>query len=278
MGILSIDLGTTNIKVAAYDDELNMLTLESENVEYLGKGDIVEFDADEYFDNVAAAMQRCCQKSFSSTPYPIRQIVLTGQAESLIAIDENGSPVRNGISWLDMRSRDECEELKKTFNAEICFKTTGQPEIIPTWPITKILWLREHEPSRYEKIDKYLLLKDFIQLKLTGELAGEYSIYNFSHYFDITKKQYWPDILSYCGVTLSQLPPLVEPCTVLGPITKDFANRSGLSASTTVNVGTLDHFAGMIGTGNIQDGVISESTGTVLSIARKRLTASSREA
>lgn len=267
MGFISIDLGTTNIKVAAFDDALHSLGLESVNVAYMRDGDFVEFAADAYFDSVVEAVQHCCQKSFPAAPYPIRQIILTGQAESLIVLDGHYKPIRSAISWLDMRSRKECEELKRTFDSGNCYHITGQPEIIPTWPITKILWLRKNEPSTHERARHFVLLKDYIQYRLTGVLAGEFSIYNFSYYFNIIRKEYWQDILAHCGVGLDQLPPLVAPCTVLGPLKDDLTKALAISPGCTINVGTLDHFAGMIGTGNIREGVLSESTGTVLTIA-----------
>ncbi len=267
MGLISIDLGTTNIKVAAFNDQLTMLQIVSENVEYLRNGDMIEFDPDGYFATIEKAISVCCRKAFKEKPYNAQQIVLTGQAESLITVDEQMQPIRNGISWLDTRSKVECEELKREFDADLCYRITGQPEIIPTWPITKILWIRKNEPQVFAKTGKYLLLKDYVQFKLTGELAGEYSIYNFSHYFDITCKCFWQEILEFCGVRPEQLPPLVEPCSVLGKVREEVARDLELPPSTVVNVGTLDHFAGMIGTGNIIEGVISESTGTVLSIA-----------
>ena len=267
MNFISIDLGTTNIKVATYDDKLNELAIENENVVYIKDGDIVEFDARRYYDLIEKAIVRCCEKSFSEKPFPVQQIILTGQAESLIIVDQKMEPLRNGISWLDMRSGEECIELKNSFSSDTCYHITGQPEIIPTWPITKILWLKKNEPEIFSQICKFLLLKDYILFRLTGKLAGEFSIYNFSHYFDITKKKYWNQILTYCGVSLDQLPPLIEPCTILGEITSNVAAKLDMSPSTKVNVGTLDHFSGMIGTGNITEGIISESTGTVLSIA-----------
>lgn len=267
MCFITVDLGTTNIKVATYDETLRQLAIVSETVEYMRNGDLVEFDAEDYFQTVARLITKCCKNAFPTSPYPVREIVLTGQAESLILISEKGRPIRNGISWMDMRSRAECEELQNSFDVEQCYHITGQPSIIPTWPITKILWLKRHEPKIFEQTKYYLLIKDYIQMRLTGIIAGEYSVYNFSHYFDICKKQYWHGILDYVGVNLSQLPALVEPCTVIGRLTQEAASLTGLSKDTKVNVGTLDHFSGMIGTGNIKEGIISESTGTVLGIA-----------
>ena len=110
-------------------------------------------------------------------------------------------------------------------------------------------------------------MKDYVIFRLTGLIAGELSVYNFSHYLDIARKEYWPAILDYCGVRPEQLPDLVEPQTVIGTLTSSASKALGLSGDVKVNAGTLDHFAGMIGTGNIDVGTISEATGTVLSIA-----------
>ena len=267
MSLISVDLGTTNIKVIVYDNNLKALSEKSANVEYIREGDIVEFNAEQYFDILSGLIKNCCDDASVSSTSPSTQIVLTGQAESLVFLGKDGKTVRNAISWLDMRSRKECDELRKVFSADTCYHITGQPEIIPTWPITKILWIKKHEPDTFDAVDKYLLLKDYIQYRLCGILAGEHSIYNFSHYFNIVKKEYWTDILDYVGIRIDQLPPTVPSCTVLGSITSQMANDLGLNPETKVNVGTLDHFAGMIGTGNIQEGIISESTGTVLALA-----------
>ena len=102
--------------------------------------------------------------------YQIHQIVLTGQAESLVVLDQQGKSLRNGISWLDMRSEKECEELRAIIDEEESYKIMGQPKIIPTWPITKILWLKKHEKQIFDQAGHYLLLKDYIQYRLTGEV------------------------------------------------------------------------------------------------------------
>ena len=74
-------------------------------------------------------------------------------------------------------------------------------------------------------------------------------------------------MLEAIGVSESQLPALCEPCTVAGNLLPAVANQMGLTADTKINVGTLDHFAGMIATGNIHPGDITLSTGTVMAIA-----------
>lgn len=268
MNIISIDLGTTNIKVSIYSSRLSPITTLSKTVHYFRDGDNVEFDPEEYFASIYDLVKKAAAAGKEHNNNDVIQIVLTGQAESLVLLDTAGKPLRPAISWLDMRSRKECEELAQAFNSDVCYQITGQPEIIPTWPLTKMLWLRKNEPSVFNQVDKYLLLKDYIIYKLSGKMYGDYTIYSFSHYFDIINKCYWQAPLNFCGVKLEQLPQLLPPCSVAGNILPELiCDASGLNEQTKINVGTLDHFAGMIGTGNITEGIISESAGTVLSIA-----------
>ena len=113
---------------------------------------------------------------------------------------------------------------------------------------------------------KFVLLKDYIAYRLCGVLAADKSIATFSSYFNIHSGTYWDKMLALCRAPRSTLPDLVEPCTVLGKLSKAY-RISRNYADCMVNTGTLDHFAGMIGTGNITEGMVSESTGTVLGIS-----------
>ncbi|NQT59273.1 MAG: hypothetical protein HQ557_09855 [Bacteroidetes bacterium] len=261
MAYIGIDLGSTNIKAALYDNSVKRIAIKSRKVDYFRKDKRVEFNADEYFSAVIDLL-----KELSQYGLPIQEITLTGQAESLILLGENRKPLCNAISWMDERSEAACLELAKKFDEKICYAVTGQKSIIPTWPATKILHLAHHEPDIFAKTQFYVLLKDYIAYRLCGKLVCDKSIATFSFYFDIHKECYWTDMLNTCGIREDQLPPLVEPGTRLGSLLKELSLEP-VFAHTELNIGTLDHFAGMIGTGNIEPGIISESTGTVLGIS-----------
>ncbi len=267
MRYIAIDLGTTNIKAAIFDNNIQLLSQCSRRVSYIKHDDVVEFDALGYAASVFELIRNACAASKKAPAGEEYHMILTGQAESLVVLGPDKTPLCPGISWLDMRSRAECAELSRAFPKDACFPVTGQPEIIPTWPVTKILWLRRNRPDVFAKAFKYLLIKDYVVYCLTGLFAGEYSIYNFSHYFDIVHKRYWTDILRYCGVSADQLPKLYPPCHIAGTLYADAARELNLPADTKVNLGTLDHFAGMIGTGSFRESVVSASLGTVLSLA-----------
>lgn len=268
MNIVSVDLGTTNIKTAVFDCRLQTIQVFSKAVSYDRRGDMVEFDGESYFRDILSLIRDAASAGKKANGKDTVQIVFTGQAESLVLLGDDGLPAAPVISWLDMRSSEECQELKQAFPHALSYQITGQPDLIPTWPITKILWIRRHSPELFQRTAKFLLLKDYMIYRLCGNLAGDYAIYSFSHYFDISNKCYWKEILAYCGVSPRQLPPLAPSGTAAGTLLAcHCCPGSGLTPDTKVNIGTLDHFAGMIGTGSIWEGQVSESAGTVLSIA-----------
>lgn len=266
--IISVDLGTTNIKVCIYNSSLEELGVFSKNVTYDTNGDFVEFDPEKYFTDIINLIHSAAKCGYESNGKSVSEIALTGQAESLVMLDSKNDPVAPGISWMDMRSLRECEELSRIFSQEICYKTTGQPELIPTWPITKILWMKKNKPDIFKAIHKYMLLKDYIVFNLCGKALGDHAIYGFSHFFNVMDKCYWNDILEYCDVRQEQLSELAPSGTIAGSLLEKHQNLSiGLDSNTKINIGTLDHFSSMIATGNIGFGIVNESSGTVLSLA-----------
>lgn len=259
-----IDLGTTNIKVAIYNHDFQLIDRESLRVEYIREKSFVEFDAMLY----AQALMQLMEKIISRNGVKhICQITLTGQAETLVVLGKDGVPLINAISWMDERSIDECEKLSKIFAPDVCEAVTGQRAVLPTWPATKVLWLKKHCPEVFAEVDTYMLLKDYVVYYLTGVKTADMSIATFSFYFDIYNKRYWKDMLGAIGITEAQLPTLSEPCTVAGCTLPEVTNQLGLDSAAAINIGTLDHFAGMVGTGNVCRGGLTLSTGTVTALA-----------
>jgi len=261
---IGVDLGSTNIKAAIYSKDLKLVDRQSRPVSYIRDNGFVEFDAELYFQDLVGLLAQMCKQNGVTE---IAEVAFTGQAESLVVVDADGKPLMNAISWMDERSVEECAHLSEKFDAAVCEAVTGQMAVLPTWPATKILWLKKHRPEVYNNAATYMLLKDYIVFGLTGVKKADMSIATFSFYFDIYNKVYWQDMLDAIGISKAQLPELCEPCSVAGVLLPQLANTLGVVPGTKVNVGTLDHFAGMIGTGNIHPGDITLSTGTVMAMA-----------
>ena len=261
---IGVDLGSTNIKAAIYDESFRLADRQSRPVEYIRDNGFVEFDAEVYVQELLTLLADMIRANGVTH---VKQIAFTGQAESLVILDRYGSPLMNAISWMDERSVDECKILSEEFTSDVCEQVTGQMAVLPTWPATKILWVKKNKPEIFAAADCYMLLKDYVVYALTGCKCADMSIATFSFYFDIYKKTYWKEMLDVIGISEKQLPVLCEPCSVAGMLLPKVSDTLQLTGDTRVNVGTLDHFAGMIGTGNIAPGGITLSTGTVMALA-----------
>ena len=265
MYYIGVDLGSTNIKVAVYTQQMQLVDRQSLPVQYIRENGHVEFAADKYFNDLMALIGSMI-RSNNVDGSQVAQITLTGQAETLVVLDKEGNTLMNAISWMDERSVNECRELEEKFAPSQIEAVTGQMAALPTWPATKIMWLKNNCPELFAKAATYMMLKDFIVYRLTGKQLADQSIATFTFYFDIYEKKYWKEMLDTIGITEAQLPQLVEPCTIAGNLLPACAKSMNLAETVKVNVGTLDHFTGMIGTGNVELGGMTLSTGTVMAL------------
>ena len=134
MNFLGIDIGTTSVKAAAFDESLNMKASLTADYTLDSHGDIVEFDANEYWNIVKGAIDEIRGK------VEIDALAVDTQCETMILTDKEGNPLCPAIVWLDNRATEEAELIASHFGHKRVYEVTGQPEITATWPACKLLW------------------------------------------------------------------------------------------------------------------------------------------
>lgn len=247
MKLLGIDAGTTSLKAALFDQRGEML--KSTTVDYTldYEGDMVEWDAEAYFSVL--------QRALSDIGEEADALAIDTQCETLILTDENGSPVRRAIVWLDNRATAEALEIEGRFGREKVYEVTGQPETTATWPASKLLWVKRNEPEVWRKTKKIFLLEDYLIFRLTGSFVTEKTLQSSSLYFDIRKGEWWDEMLDFLGISRDMLPRLADSGQVVGKYKK-----------TKVVTSAMDQVAGAIGAGNVSRETASEMTGTTMAV------------
>jgi len=247
--VLGIDVGTTSLKAAVFDEAANCVKTVSRDYTLEVSGDVVEFPAEQYWELVKDALGEI------TADYPIHAMSIDTQCETLIVTDGDGVPLRKAIVWLDNRAARQAEEIKARFGEKTVYEVTGQPEITATWPAAKLLWLRQNEPEVFAKTEKIFLLEDWLLYHLTGTFVTEQTLQSSTIYFDITNRVWWKDMLDFIGVDAKKLPQIRKSGEIIG-------TYEGI----TVVAGAIDQIAGAIGAGVVKKGVISEMTGTTMVI------------
>ena len=264
-GILALDYGTTALKAVLYDCNLLPLAKAQRewSYEYPQPGHI-EMDPQIYWEKTVAAINEVFDRSGGRES--LAAVSVTGQAETLICLDKQGEPIGNAIVWLDTRPQQECEEFSRDIPAADLYRKTGNTGFDPVMPILKLRWMQKHEPQRYAATRVFLLLKEYIIYRLSGQILGEYSAQSCSGWFDIVKCDYDDALLSYAGIDRAKLPPLKSSQHIAGPLCEGARRDTGIGAGAQVVNGLLDQCASGIGAGVIDSSAITETTGTVLAI------------
>lgn len=264
--ILALDAGTTSLKGVLFDAAGNSLA--SELIEYdleKPRPDVVELDSEVYWRALGGVVRKILAKS-RVEPRQIAALGVTSQGETLTVVDREGRPLRRSIVWLDNRSRAEAHEIAERFDGDELYRTTGQQEVLPTWPAARIAWLRRHEPHIFQRAHKYLLLEDYLIYRLTGRYATDRALNASTLYFDIAANRWWQPMLEYLGIGEEQLPQLKSSGEPVGALSAAAAAELGLNAETIVVAAPIDQVAGAVGAGNIRPGIVTETTGTTLAL------------
>jgi len=264
--ILSLDLGTTAIKVAVVSEEGSVVGKGIEEYSLLTPSPLeVELPVEVYWKSFKVALGKALSESRVS-PNEIKALGMSVQGETMVLVDKNGDPIHNAIVWLDNRAQEEANILAKEFGDKTTYEVTGQVKIVPTWPAAKIFWLKRHKRDVFDNTTKFLLLEDYFLYKLTGKFVAEGSLLCSTVYWNIRTKDWWKEMLDFLGVGVERLPEIREPGEVVGSILPNVADELGLNKNMIVVTGALDQAAGAVGVGNIRPGILSENTGAALAI------------
>ena len=265
--ILSIDAGTTAFKTSLFDENGRLIEISTREYELLTPTALaVELPAETFWNAFRFGIKDILKKTKVKAK-DIRALGLSVQGETLLMIDKRGNPLRNAIIWLDNRAQREADVLSKRFDVEgLSYRTTGQVKIVPTWPASKIFWIRKNEKNIFDKVYKFLLLEDYLIYRMTDQFVAEGSLLCSTVYWNISTKKYWDEMLEYLHVSVDQLPTVRESGEPVGELKSEVARELGLSRNTVVSTGVLDQAAGAIGVGNIKPGIFSENTGAALAI------------
>ena len=263
--LLGVDLGTSAMKTAIFDLDGRCVAESTQRIplETPGPG-LCEVDPRAYWQ----ALVGCCSE-LRSGGHPLAQVralAVAANAETVLYLDDDFEPVRPGMVWSDIRSEREAADLGARFGFDDLARRSGQPQMIPMWPATKILWLRRNEPENARRVRWWLQPLDYLLARLTGRVVSDASEYSSSLLLDIGVRAWWGEMLQELELAPRSLPELLLAGTPLGEPGVDARTELGLAPETVVVMGGFDQACTALGAGNVLPGIVSESTGTSLAV------------
>ena len=255
--LLGVDDGSTVSKAAIFDLEGHEIQVASRKIEpdYPHPG-WTERSMDVLWQGTAEAIKEAITASGIS-PEQIIGVGTTGHGNGLYLLDRHGNPARPGIQSLDTRAAGIVDEWNSRDLHSQVFPFTVQ-SFWPAQPNALLAWIKRNEPEVYEQIGAVLMCKDYITYRLSGEITTDFSDMSGTSLMDVRNKRYSRELLELYDLAevWDAMPALVQSFDVVGQVTPEAAEATGLTAGTPVVGGIFDVDASALGSGVVSPGQV----------------------
>ncbi len=257
------DLGTSSDKASLYDSEGRFVeSVVQRYATYYPNIQWAEQSVDDWWSAVRETTKQLLQRTKISAD-SVLALGFSGQLQGVVPIDEEGNPLfKRAIIWQDMRAVHEANVVREKLGWEAFYRKTGKGQAIEMFPLVKIMWIRNNLPEVYAKAFKFLQCKDFLTFKLTGNTATDYTEASMAGYLNIHKRKWDDEILELFKIDRGKLPSLHESHEIVGHLTEEAAEATGLKPGTPVIAGAGDVPAAAAGAGVVSEGSAYISSGT----------------
>lgn len=253
---IGIDLGTSGVKVILLGEQGEVLASKTESLSVSRPHPLwSEQDPEHWWQATDKAMKALSEQHSLSQ---VKALGIAGQMHGATLLDSQQQVLRPAILWNDGRSGAECALLEAAVNDSR--QITGNL-MMPGFTAPKLLWVQRHEPEVFAKIDKVLLPKDYLRLRITGEFASDMSDAAGTMWLDVAKRDWSDVLLNACHLRREQMPALFEGSEITGTLKAEVAEAWNMPAVPVV-AGGGDNAAGAVGVGIVEANQAMLSLGT----------------
>lgn len=261
---LSIDIGTGSARAALVDGHGRIVSVAArEHEQIVPQFGWAEQQPEEWWKGAVESIRKLLNAHPDSASH-IEAVAACGQMHGTVLIDCEGRLTRQTVPlWNDKRTLDIVRQFEAAQKPKSYLAESGNPPT-PAWPGFKLAWLKTHDPAAYEKAAFVIMPKDYINLRLTGEIAMDSGDASCSFLMNPSTRRWSDHMIRLLGIDGSRLPPIREPLEILGKVTAAAARETGLREGTPVLVGAADYPAALLGSGACRPGLVSDVGGTSL--------------
>ena len=266
---MTFDAGTQSVKVAVYDEQMQCITSTSHQttIKYPHPG-WAEMDADEYLEHTKTGMKECVAvlKEKGIDPGEVRAVMGDGIICGIVGIDADGHAITPYINYLDSRTKEDAEKLAAR-RLEIWKQETGNAEPLCMFPAMHARWLLQTNEAFQQRGAKFVHNAPYVLLNLAGLSAEEAFIdwgamSGWGLGYDVVKKAWSEKQLEILGIDARYMPRIVKPWDIVGRLSAEAAEQTGLPAGIPICGGAGDTMQSMLGCGIFEAGRAVDVAGT----------------
>jgi len=258
--VIGIDLGTSSVKSLLVNEQGVLCGMVSKAYPLIQKqAGYSEQEPEQWVIQTIAGLRELVEQS-GVEMQQIAGISFSGQMHGLVLLDEQHKVLRPAILWNDTRTTKQCRQIEKKLGAQLVEITRNVA--LEGFTLPKILWVQENEPELFAKAALFLLPKDYLRYRLTGQLHMDLSDAAGTLLLNVPQKCWSNEICEVFGFHAGFCPPLVESTAYIGDLLPHIAEQTGLLPQTKVFAGGADNACGAVGAGVLSPGTALCSIGT----------------
>ena len=260
--LLGIDIGTSSVKTLVLDAETGrgLCSAQQEYPISQPQPGYAEQNPDDWWQATINTVRKAVADA-AIDPNAIQGISFSGQMHGGVCLDKSARPLRPAIIWADTRSAEQVADIgRRASTQELVQHAPGAPAA--GFMATTLMWLTQHEPDTIAKTHAIVLPKDYVRLRMTGEIATDVSDAAGTWLFDIAFGQWSDWLLNLCGLENRYLPSVLSSMDVAGTLLPSAAEALGLPPGIPVIAGCADQPAVCMAYGLYNPGTALAAIGT----------------
>lgn len=259
--VLGIDIGTTTVKAMLFDAAGSVLRSAREEypIHYPQRG-WAEQEPDDWW-LIAASLVRGMVADAGGPGFEVMAVGVSSQAPSLVAVDAAGRPVGRALIWMDRRAEAEAAELAGPLGKGR-IEAFSKNRLDPFYTAAKLLWFKRNMPEAYRRTRRILQINGYVNWRLAGVYSMDSAHASITQLYDVDRRRWDADTLAGLGLSAAMLPEVFDSSAVIGGVTAEAAQATGLRPGTPVIAGTVDGAAAALEAGVVRPGVAAEMSGT----------------
>jgi xylulokinase len=259
MNLLGIDVGTTGCKVALFSLQGEMLAsaYREYDAQNLQPG-WAQLDAAVIWEDVKETIRSV----MASRPgAEIQALSVSSLGEAVVPVSEDRQILGPSLLNFDIRGKEFLADLAALLPDQRLYAINGN--ILGNhYGLTKLKWIRAHQPELYARSYKFLHWSAFIAFLLGADPVVDFSLANRTLLFDIHKGDWSDALLEDAGIDRSKLPATAPSGTVIGIVSAHIAADLGLPQGVRIVSGAHDQCANAVGCGVVDSGSAVYGMGT----------------
>ncbi len=264
MYLIGYDIGSSSIKVALANiktgEKIGVVQKpDSEMPIHAPKPTWAEQDPEDWWQYACQATRQLLAQT-EVTPDQIKAIGIAYQMHGLVAIDRAGAVIRPAIIWCDGRAVDVGDLAFEAIGPQYCLsRLLNSPG---NFTASKLKWLQENEPEKYQQIHKVMLPGDFMAYKMTGLARTTVTGLSEGIFWDFRAHSISGELLNHFGISDALIPEIVENFVDQGRLQHDAAAQLGLDPGTPITYRAGDQPNNAMALNVLNPGEVAATGGT----------------